>query len=739
VAGGDGERCSKPTLGIWKTLEEAKRKQDSIRKRVRKYGRDDDRDYSDSPSCDKGSDSDSSEYDEEIDLQMLQEDIEVLYQHQYQQQDKKRQQQQQQQQHIKGQPEQDSSLPQTTKNDTPKKKKSGLKNSILKCNSVGIGIEDKKKVQARLRSSMKSRFRRGHSNTPRDDDAAPALTPREAIVLVMKRHAYISDSDSEEFITRKGSYSTIDTAALSNTLTDDEHRENSLSPTGKRVVIRRRKRKEDTHTITSKQQYRAINININSPPSLSRTNQEHGQQQQQLEPPKPQPLVSIENAQKQQHVDNNNNYVTLTQARLSPSLQSLRRGEQRAREEEASQQQQQQDDEYGVSNRDDDSEQGESSINSTGESKDHSAIIANKRSQQKALANDGTNNNDDEYDCDYDSLGTDDSISKVQTPSSFGTPGESQKNNATSEGLDSSLQELENDDGDGADFVMVSITSDDGEDNSTPSSFTTAKTSKSAISKYSKASRKALEQDDWENDQKDDISFFDAMQDGEESNSDKSFKLSGAPLTVITDNQNKGEQGEEDDEGPGEDDGEGGWAARITSFVGYTIGTLANWEESGEAGDAQNTSTKKTAGEAESPSKHSGRVPSHELEIVKICQEEQRRRQAEENERRKLEAAYSNTHKNIELLRQEEEARVPIWKEVMEYRSTMQGMGMSEMLAPLDSKVAAQEYDDRLSMGKTLEEQERKCRLNERNMREMDMLDQEADQPGGCACDCIVS
>ena len=730
VAGGGGKRRGKPTSGIWKTLEEAKRKQDSIRKRVRKYGRDDDSEYRDTPSCDEGGDSDSGEYDEEFDLQMLQESIEALYQHQYQQQD--------QQQHITGPPEQHSALPQTT--NPPKKKKSGLKNSILKYNSVGIGKEDEKREPARLKSNMKGRFRRGPSKTPREDDAAPALTPEEAIVLVMKRHAYISDSDSEEFLKRKGSYSTIETAALSTSLTDDEHRENSLSPTGKRVVIRRRKRKEDTNPITSKQQHRAIDIN--SPPRISRTNQED-RQQQQLEPPSPQPLVPIKNTQKQQHVDNTNNYVILTQALLSPSLRSLRRREQRSREEEdrqQRQQQQQQDYEYCVSNRDYDSEQGESSKKNPDGPKDHSAKIVNKKSQQKVPANDSTNS--DEYDDDF--LGIDDSIAKKQTPNPSGTPVESQKNNAASEGLDSNLQEPENDGGNDTDFIIVSIKSDDGEDDSTPSSFTTAKTSKSAISKYSKASRKALEQDDWENDQKDDISFFDAIQDGGESNSDKSVKLSGAPPNVITDHQNKNERDEERDEGPGEgdgNDGEGGWAGRITSFVGYTIGALTSWEESGEADDAQDTSTKKTTGESESPSNHSRRGPFHELEIVRRCQEERMRYQAEENERREIEAAYSNTHKNFELLRQEEEARAPIWKEVIEYRNTMEGMGMSEMLAPLDSRVAAQDYDDRLAMGKTFEEQERKMRLNERNMRKMDMLDQdiEADEPGGCTCDCIVS
>ena len=48
-------------------------------------------------------------------------------------------------------------------------------------------------------------------------------------------------------------------------------------------------------------------------------------------------------------------------------------------------------------------------------------------------------------------------------------------------------------------------------------------------------------------------------------------------------------------------------------------------------------------------------------------------------------------------------------------------MGKGAKLAPLDRKAAAQEYDDRLAMVKTLDDQEKKMRMHERKMMEMEM------------------
>ena len=133
-------------------------------------------------------------------------------------------------------------------------------------------------------------------------------------------------------------------------------------------------------------------------------------------------------------------------------------------------------------------------------------------------------------------------------------------------------------------------------------------------------------------------------------------------------------------------------------------------------------------------------VPSRELEIIKRCQEQMKIREKEAI-KREAEAA-RNDIQNIELRRREEIERARVYREVLNYRRMMEGMGKDEKLAPLDSKAGAQEYDDRLAMNKTLEEQEKKLMLNERNMTKLtiDGTDIEYDdETDGCACRCVIS
>ena len=74
-------------------------------------------------------------------------------------------------------------------------------------------------------------------------------------------------------------------------------------------------------------------------------------------------------------------------------------------------------------------------------------------------------------------------------------------------------------------------------------------------------------------------------------------------------------------------------------------------------------------------------------------------------------------------------------------------MGKGEKLAPLDSKDAAQEYDDRLAMVKTIEDQEKKMKMHERNMKQMEIEDKSTTknesfkdpESSACYCSCTIS
>ena len=288
-------------------------------------------------------------------------------------------------------------------------------------------------------------------------------------------------------------------------------------------------------------------------------------------------------------------------------------------------------------------------------------------------------------------------------------------------------------------------------------SFKTAKTSKTVTSKYSKAAanavwKKAMEQDENDEDN-DDIFFFDAIQKAGGVSGRSLVKVSDAPPTIITDGNNKNETESSGGEDEDEDEGEG-WAGKLTNFVGYTIGAvggaLAGSNESTDddtdqesAPEMTRKSSKNKAPTKKNPPRGSVtgvKVPSRELEIIKRCREQMKIQEKKKKER-EAEAA-RNDVQNIELRRREEKERARVHREVVNYRRMMEGMGKDDKLAITDVKAAAQDYDDRLAMNKTLEEQEKKLMLNERNMSKLtsDETDNEYDdETDGCACRCVIS
>jgi len=208
--------------------------------------------------------------------------------------------------------------------------------------------------------------------------------------------------------------------------------------------------------------------------------------------------------------------------------------------------------------------------------------------------------------------------------------------------------------------------------------------------------------------------------------------------------------------GPRED---GGWTGKIASLVGYSFGALSgSTDEYGSKSGGANIDSrgspnhttprpslsKSKANSMSSPGTpdSSKPVPSRELEIIKKCQALMKSQRSlleireKENERNLLE--------DIRLRRKEEAARAKVWREVMAYREMMEGMGKGDKLAPLDSKDAAQEYDDRLSLIKTLKDQEKRMKERERNMKQMEKDNElknggSRGNPGGCCCSCTIS
>ncbi|KAL3901395.1 MAG: hypothetical protein SGARI_006083 [Bacillariaceae sp.] len=139
------------------------------------------------------------------------------------------------------------------------------------------------------------------------------------------------------------------------------------------------------------------------------------------------------------------------------------------------------------------------------------------------------------------------------------------------------------------------------------------------------------------------------------------------------------------------------------------------------------------------------KIASRELEIIKRCQEQMANREVEEAERRKQ--AMAEDKENIRLQKVEQAERDAVTQEVMAYREMMQDMGQEDRLAPLDTKKAAEEYDDRLAMADTMAEQEAKAKLAQRDMAKIDgdgssqasRTSRQSEEYHERGCGCVIS
>lgn len=770
---------------IWDTLEEAKRKQESIRNRVRKYGHEEeDSDYNDSPLCDNErknckvvggdkSENDSDKHDDELNLDLPLKGMEVQEQNRT--------------------PAQNCCSPSFESSPTTRKKifSDMSQNKSFKNNTHGRTINNSIKSKYSINNQRQQLISntdytaRKYSLNGRKGEKLPVLTPEEAIRLVMDQHAYISDSERTEedhpIRTRRGSISkgssSTNETAMNTVASDSGH---NRTPEGKRVLVLRKKMyREDTHPRTSKDKKYQKNYRHESPIQPSpqkRSIENHPRIQDGKEDKQQQDSTSRvpTNTQRAQVQVENNEYSTLRLTQLikpdvsrpPKSLILLRQqGVEEIENQFYCQPKPGEEDKLKVRrdslrqgkndnqvDHDDDSDDEETSVEKEShlskkhieDPRDYDAT-GNKRSEEHDLPsalndeamiekeiflldmNDKNYCSDsDEYDDDDDFLGRDKDIVQRQKE-------------------DFILDEQEDEDDSGDSHVG------DEEDDWPGVSWKTAKTSRSTISKYSKSSSTSLwiRASEVNNDinQDDNIDFFDAIQESEEMDRIRSVKVTDAPPAVICN---------EIDDGDANGISEGGWRGIITNIVGYTISALSASKDEkdhnggGNAGlnnfsvasptiaapTAPRPLMKRTSHSKNSPIPldSTKAVPSRELEIIRKCQEAKSQRLLEVDPE---ETSTRNKLRDIQLRRKEEAARARVWREVMAYREMMDGMGKGEKLAPLDSKDYAQEYNDRLAMVKTLKDQEKKMNEHERNMVEMEM--DEKLKPEGCRCACVVS
>ena len=791
---------------IWETLEEAKKKQERIRNRVRKYGQeDDDSDYNDSPSydapshdtpscdgntnlqvheeVDSNSESDSEECDDEFNSEPPLNDTE--------EKDKNR------------------ALPRSFSSPLPEKdfsasRSGNIQNHRLQINSKtsmnsktivnNLYNFDSQTQQSQTRIKYPARK---NSLSARRGEKLPVLTPEEAIRLVMERHSYISDSERTEedhpLPTRKfskGSSSTNETAI--NTVNSDSG--HNRTPEGKRVLVLRKKLREDTHPHTSKNKHsqKSSCEGTHCQPSQQNKNEQFYQrkkQEQQQDSSNSQFSISKKNDKIQAEVKTSIGITTKPD--LSPSLKLLSRLREQAIAQENeenkshSNSQRKQEQKNTVERNDsrlrdkhdiveevnndylDDKEAHIANQHQSMKHRCHDAVIADEKLLQQALPpaeNEAiiekeivllNDNNDsqwsdsesDVYNEDY--LSTDNGYVQLSIDPS-------KKLECINVAIDENKEII---------FQEQSETGDhhvgDDEDDWRAVSWKTAKTSRSTASKFSKSSStsiwmKGVGEEDSENNQDDDILFFDAIQDAEQMNNQPSTNAIDAPPTVITHqtNENSSSQGKIEAAEPKD---QGGWTGKITSLVGYTLGALSGSKDeydgkndgaddtSGKTPDfsaakTPRSSTNKSKSQSmASPMSPSKPVPSRELEIIKKCQALMKSQRSLLELREK--ESQRNLLEDIRLRRKEEAARARVWREVMAYREMMEGMGKGDKLAPLNSKDAAREYDDRLSMIKTLQEQEKKMKMHEVNMKQMEMRtnDKSGKDPRSCGCSCTIS
>lgn len=638
-------------------------------------------------------------------------------------------------------------------------------------------------VVRQSRSSLSSPTQKYPLDLQKQDDL-PALTPAEAIRMVMERNTYVSDSDragdSDRFddpvpvLSRKASRSTstIETATLSvhssSTFEESPKRPTSnanhnRTAEGKRVlVLKKKKVRQDTHPTTSKNKNYHQRNPQDSPKRSSRRQEspayrlpsERRREREAKQRAKSSRMEKAESSRQHQDSTPNDSRTSLEQYQNGYS-----NGYEEGEEVTAKISRDQNDGNRVFGNVqvevDNNQEKARDVSNKSFQSAGFFEKLSNtkppRRSPPPSLVVDISDNdygsesesNRNEIDC---WAGHEDNTQRpsnrstmVDTSHDLTIDSMLEKEEENVEDIHSSVN-LEDD------KSLSWKTADDDEEKNTSwktadddwrnMSWKTAKTSKSVLSRYSKNSSVALwmkqmEENESVNIDEDDIYFFDAIQEAGKTSCSGSTSDGSESKDYTNDS--------EEDEG---------WTGKITSFVGYTIGALTGSKDEGDDSSEDKDvapavvtpekqdwpSTRK--GSMTSTRSASSAVPSRELEIIRKCQElmTSQKHLIETREREKA----RRSKEDIRLQRMEDAARAKVRREVMAYRDMMEGMGKGSKLAPLDRKAAAQDYDDRLSMGKTLEDQDMKMRLHERNMFEMDNIGKSSNSKS-CGCSCTIS
>lgn len=600
-----------------------------------------------------------------------------------------------------------------------------------------------------------------YSFSSRNEDALPALTPQEAIRLVMERNNYLSDTERTEdpipLMSRKASLSmstkstalsSVHSSSTNETSTNNtvtSHSSQNRTAEGKRVLaLKKKKIREDTHPTTSK-------------------NKNYHQK----------------NSQSSRH-----------QGSPTYRLPSERRKEREAKQR-AKSSHFQAEAEFSRLHEDSKPNHSKSSFEHNQKGKSYGFGRVAEATTKKSVLVEVDDNTREESHKSFQSAAFFEKLSNTKSPkrstprafafdiseSDFCSDSESNRNEVDRNDVDwhedntqrpsnrstvlNASHVLEKEDEEEDDTYSLNPediddkptswkTAEDGGKNMSwktneeewgNMSWKTAKTSKSVLSKYSKYSSvelwmKNMEEAGSVNIDDDDIYFFDAIQEAGRTSSSNSVSTSDGSVS-------------NDDPAVNTDEGEG-WRGKITNFVGYTIGALTgsrdDGDDSSEEEDAVGTIpaivtpekpaylSRRNSSMGSNRSANSNKtVPSRELEIIRKCQAlmTSQRNLMETRERERAQ----RSQEDIRLQRMEDMARAKVRREVIAYREMMEGLGKGDKLAPLDRKIAAQDYDDRLSMGKTLEDQEMKNRMHERNMYEMDNVGKSSKR---CGCTCIV-
>ena len=686
-----GKQSTQPA--IWKAREDAKRKQESIPNRVRKYGDEEgDSDYGDSES-------DSDEYDDDFDLSTpLEVDTRVP-------------------QKVFSPPT--GSLQPTRKtsfsNATHSRRvmyhtdeRDGSSTSFTSLSSHTLQQSREKFLNPTQKYPLQSR----------KEGDLPALTPEEAIKLVMQRNSYISDSerteDAHPILFRKASVSTSTCETANNTLGSDSG--HNRTSEGKRVlVLKKKKYREDTHPRTSKNRS-YHQRNPQEPPRRP------SRQQQNVANPPIHHKEDLEQENQRVSVSRVLTFTKKVEEAKSSSVQSTRLAKPdifRPRESSTPIHRRSADEEnikpsqYGQNQREEDQATkyrhkgfgdrndgtgaiGNDQVENDGHtdrirkpaeiqsnaSYDHNAKTREHEKTVSTLDKEDLTEKDiiviseSDYCSDSETGRPDDDCwggheDDTQRPSNRSSMVDA-SNIAILSGNESMLKALEDKDDDIDSLAGEEDWRNNGEEDDWRNmSWKTAKTSRSVLSKYSKSSSVALwmknmgEAESGNVDQDDDIFFFDAIQEAGQTCSSKSGSTSDKDNSI------------EDAMGVGEDDG---WMGNLTNLVGYTIGALTSVNSKEDDSKGENDVAGATpldfrreqfpSLKVNPPSPDvTKKVPSRELEIIRKCQELMTSQRVLVEAREKESARRSI--EDIRLQRQEEAARARVFREVMAYREMM--------------------------------------------------------------------